>query len=150
MESINAYQVALWIHYFISVSFLVIAIWLSIRSTRGIMKGLPYKQLDKILAYLFIIDLYLQLLLGFILFSNLSQSMGYDYQSADGSMAMVSKRLWPIEHIVLMLFALFIANLGLIFSNKSTVDVTKHRKTLLYYSVSILLIATSLASIYWF
>jgi phosphoribosyl-AMP cyclohydrolase len=148
METINAFQVALWLHYFISVGFLVIAVWLSIRSVRGILKGLPYLKLDKILAYLFIIDLYLQLLFGFILFSNLSQSIGYDYQSADGSLAMVSKRLWPIEHIVLMLFALFIANLGLIFSNKSSVDKTKHSKILLYYSISILLIAISLASIY--
>jgi hypothetical protein len=150
METINAFQVALWIHYFISLSFLVIAMWLSIRSFKGIMQGLPYVQLDKILAYLFIIDLYLQLLFGFILFSNLSQSMGYDYQSADGSMAMVSKRLWPIEHIVLMLFALFIANLGLIFSNKSDIAATKHRKILLYYSVAIALIIISLGSIYWF
>lgn len=149
MEPINAYQVALWIHYFISVSFLAIAIWLSIRSVRGITKGLPYLQLDKILAYLFIIGLYLQLLFGVILFSNFSQSMGYDYQSADESMAMVSKRLWPIEHIVLMLFALFIANLGLIFSNKSDIAKTKHSKILLYYSVSIALIAISLASVYW-
>lgn len=150
MEPIDAYQVALWIHYFISVSFLVVAIWLGFRSVRGIMKGLPYLQLDKTLAYLFIVGLYLQLLFGIVLFSNLSQSIGYDYQSADGSLATVSKRLWPIEHIVLMLFALFIANLGLIFSNKSDIAVTKHRKILLYYTISISLIAISLASVYWF
>ena len=88
-------------------------------------------RLDKVLAYLFIIGLYLQLLFGVILFSNLSLSMGYDYQSADGSMVVVSKRLWPVEHIVLMLFALFIANLGLIFSSKSNIDTIKHKKILL-------------------
>ncbi|MCD6178563.1 MAG: hypothetical protein J7K39_01545 [Bacteroidales bacterium] len=150
MKSIDAYQIALWMHYFISVSFLVIAIWLSIRSVRGIISKLPYLRLDKVLAYLFIIGLYLQLLFGVILFSNLSLSMGYDYQSADGSMVVVSKRLWPVEHIVLMLFALFIANLGLIFSNKSNIDTIKHKKILLYYFASIVLIAISLASIYWF
>ncbi|MDA3907301.1 MAG: hypothetical protein PF484_14610 [Bacteroidales bacterium] len=148
MEPTNAYQITLWIHYFISVSFLVIAIWLIIRSFRGIIRGLTYLKIDKTLAYLFIIGLYLQLLLGLILFTNLS-IFGYDYQSADGSVAMVSKRLWPIEHIVLMLFALFIANLGLIFSGKSNISTTKHRKILIYYSTAIALIAISLASIYW-
>ncbi len=148
MESINAYQVTLWIHYIISVSFLVFAVWLIIRAIKGIIFDTPYLKIDKSLAYLFIIGLYLQLLLGLILFTNLS-IFGYDYQSADGSVAMVSKRLWPIEHIVLMLFALFIANLGLIFSGKSHVDATKHQKILLYYSVAIGLIAISLASIYW-
>lgn len=148
MESINAGQVLLGIHYFISGTFFVFALWLGTRSVRGILYDLPYVQLDKILAYLFIINLYLQLLFGLILFTNLS-IFGYDYQNADGSVAMVSKRLWPVEHIVLMLFALFIANLGLIFSSKSNISSAKHRKILLYYSVSIGLIAISLASIYW-
>lgn len=148
MEPTNAYQVTLWIHYFISVSFLVIAIWLFIRSIRGIVQNLPYLKLDKTLAYLFIIGLYLQLLFGIVLFTGLS-IFGYDYQSADGGAAMVSKRLWPVEHIVLMLFALFIANLGLIFSGKSNIDSTKYRKISLYYAISIALIAISLASIYW-
>lgn len=148
MKQIDAYQVTLWVHYFISVSFLIVAVWLIVRSIRGIAKDLAYVKLDKTLAYLFIIGLYLQLLFGIILFTNLS-IFGYDYQSADGSMVTVSKRLWPIEHIVLMLFALFIANLGLIFSGKSTIGATKHRKILIYYVTAIVLIAISLASIYW-
>ena len=149
METINAYQIALGIHNVVSVSFLAVAVWLGFRSVRGIRYSLPYVQKDKTLAYLFIVGLYLQLLFGIILFTNLSV-FGYDYQSANGGVAMVTKRLWPIEHIVLMLFALFIANLGLIFSSKSNLAVEKHRKILLYYAFSICLIALSLASIYIF
>jgi heme A synthase len=149
MEIKSAYTIILWFHYFISGTFLFIAFWLLIRSFRGIYKNLPYIKLDKTLAYLFIINLYLQLLLGFILFTNLS-IFGYDYQSADGSIATAAKRLWPVEHIVLMLFALFIANLGLIFSAKSNISKIKHRKIILYYAISIALIGISLASIYWF
>ncbi|MBN1651517.1 MAG: hypothetical protein JW857_09320 [Bacteroidales bacterium] len=148
MKQFDAYQVTLWVHYFISVSFLIVAVWLIVRAIRGIVKDLAYVKLDKTLAYLFIIGLYLQLLFGIILFTNLS-FFGYDYQSADGTIVTVSKRLWPIEHIVLMLFALFIANLGLIFSGKSNIGKTKHRKILIYYATAIALIATSLASIYW-
>ncbi|HAG15411.1 MAG TPA: hypothetical protein DCG69_02660 [Bacteroidales bacterium] len=149
MATITAHQIALWIHYFISGGFLINALWLLIRVARGTYLKLPYNQLDKTLAYLFIVNLYLQLLFGLILSTNLS-IFGYDYQSASGTVASVSKRLWPIEHIVLMLFALFIANLGLIFSNKSTLAHEKHQKIFIYYSIAILLIATSLASIYLF
>jgi hypothetical protein len=63
---------------------------------------------------------------------------------------MVSKRLWPIEHIVLMLFALFIANLGLIISLKSSVDRDKHQKILIYYLISLFMIALSLSINYLF
>ncbi len=150
MESVDTYQIILWMHYFVSASFLIIAVWLLFRAIYGVKNNLPYLPLDKILAYAFIINLYLQLLFGLILFSNLSFAPNYGYQSADGSIAMASKRLWPIEHIVLMLFALFIANLGLIFSSKSSIAKQKHRKILIYYMVSILLIASSLASIYFF
>lgn len=150
METNTLHQLILWLHYLVSTSFLVSAVWLVIRSVRGITRQLPYTTLDKWLAYFFIINLYLQLLFGFILFTNLSSPIGYEYQSADGSLVNPNKRLWPFEHIVLMLFALFIANLGLIFSGKSTDANQKHRKILLYYAVSMILIAISLASIYFF
>jgi hypothetical protein len=96
------------------------------------------------------IDLYLQLIFGLILFSNLGSSLGYDYVSADGTVSVVTKRFWPIEHIVLMIFALFIANLGFILSNKSKESKSKYKKVLIYYCLSILLIAYSLGAIYLF
>lgn len=148
MEHISIYQITMGVHYLVSVLFLISAIWLLIRSTRGVSMELKYTKLDRWLAYFFIINLYLQLLFGIILFANMGLSLGSGYQSPDGSVAVVSKRLWPIEHIVLMLFALFIANLGLIFSGKSSLAKEKHRKILVYYAVSISLIAISLASVY--
>ena len=73
---------------------------------------------------------------------------GQEMVNPDITMKLASKRFWPIEHIVLMLFALFIANLGLIFSNSTQVDREKHRKVLIYYAISIVLIVLSLASTY--
>jgi len=148
MEHISIYQITMGVHYLVSIFFLISAIWLLIRSTRGVSLELEYTKLDRWLAYFFIINLYLQLLFGIILFANIGLPLGAGYQSPDGSVAVVSKRLWPIEHIVLMLFALFIANLGLIFSGKSSLAKEKHRKILVYYAVSISLIAISLASVY--
>ncbi|MFC2151128.1 hypothetical protein ACFLSE_01260 [Bacteroidota bacterium] len=146
----SGFHIIKLLHYIISGTFLIIAVVLISRSIVGIYKKRDYTLIDKILSYTFIINLYLQLIFGLILFSNLGSSLGYDYVSADGGVKMVSKRLWPIEHIVLMIFALLIANLGFIFSNKSQESISKYKRVLIYYCLAILMIAYSLGSIYLF
>lgn len=134
------------IHTIISLTFLIIAVWLLIRSVRGIRKGNAYIRLDKFLSYGFIITLYLQLIFGLILFANPGSVTENDYSGVEGALKMASKRFWPVEHIVLMLFALLIANLGLIFSNQSLDDKEKHKKILIYYVIALIIIAVSLSA----
>jgi hypothetical protein len=132
-------------HTIISGTFLIIAVWLVTRSVRGIAKNYTYAHLDKLLSYGFIIALYLQLIFGLILFA--SPNPADNYSDIDGALKMVSKRFWPIEHIVFMLFALFIANIGLIFSNQARESREKYRKILIYYSIAIVMIAISLITV---
>lgn len=136
-------------HYATSLLFLVIAIWLLIRSYLGIVKNQTYKLIDKILSFAFIINMYLQLIIGLIMFSNINSLNSLSSNNAELVQNMASKRFWPVEHIVLMVFALFIANLGLLFSIKSEKDKMKFKRILTYYSLSILLIAISLFGIYF-
>ncbi|MFZ4400551.1 MAG: hypothetical protein ACOYO1_10990 [Bacteroidales bacterium] len=138
------------LHIFISITFLVIAVWLYVRSFKGIFKEKPFIRLDKYLSFGFIISLYFQLIFGLILFSNLGSNSGYNYLGIDNTIKVVSKRLWPIEHIVLMLFALFIANLGLIISINTKSDKRKYINIILYFSISLSLIIFSLCAIYIF
>lgn len=135
------------VHYVISVSFLLFAVLLVVRSVRGIAKRLPYTRFDKFLAVAFIVALYLQLILGLFLFTNLGTGLDFHYMPGEGS-NMVSKRLWPVEHIVLMLFALFIANLGLIFSFQTRQSQSRFKKILIYYLIAVALIVFSLLSVY--
>ena len=134
-------------HTVISGTFLIIAVWLLGRSIRGIRKNLTYTHLDKLLSYGFIITLYLQLIFGLILFATPGAEDGSNYSNLDGALKMASKRFWPIEHIVLMLFALFIANIGLIFSNQSHKSKDKYKKILIYYAIAIFMIAISLTTV---
>ena len=150
MDLQKGFYIIKLVHYIISIAFLVIAFVLIYRSIFGLVKKWKYTLLDKILSSAFIINLYLQLIFGLILFSNLGSSLGYDYVSADGGVKVVSKRFWPIEHIVLMIFALLIANLGFIFSSKSQESRAKYKRVLIYYCLAILMIAYSLSSIYLF
>lgn len=143
----NEHQVIKLVHTVISMTFLIVATWLFYRSVGGFFKNRSYTRLDKILSYAFIVNLYLHLIFGFLLMANPASQSGQGLANQDINM-MASNRFWPIEHIVLMLFALFIANLGLIFSNSTQIDREKHRKVLIYYAISIVLIVLSLASTY--
>jgi len=136
-------------HYFTSFLFVIIAVWLMVRVYKGLVKDQPYKQIDKILSFAFIINMYLQLIIGLVLFSNISAFYSMGSENAVMVQEAASKRFWPVEHIVLMIFALFIANLGLIFSIKSSNDKLKFKRIFVYYLISILLIAISLGGIYF-
>ena len=134
------------LHTVISGTFAIVAVWLIFRSVRGIIKGTAYVDLDKYLSYGFIITLYLQLIFGLILFANPTDITGSGNAGVEGALKMASKRFWPIEHIVLMLFALLIANLGLIFSSQNSIDKEKHKKVLIYYMIALIMIAVSLGA----
>ena len=142
----NEHTIIKLIHSVISVAFAVVAMLLFYRSLKGYFKKLVYSRLDKILSYVFIVNLYLQLIFGFLLMANPASDQ--NIAARDITMKMVSRRFWPVEHIVLMLFALFIANLGLIFSNSVQTDREKFRKVLIYYSIAIIMIVLSLGSTY--
>lgn len=146
LEVLDGYLLIKRIHAIISIIFLIIAIWLLFRSVRGVIKNIAYTALDKFLSYGFIINLYIQLIFGLVLFSNGGLIFGYNYSGAEEGIKMASNRFWPIEHIVLMLFALFIANLGLIFSNQSLISKEKHKKILIYYVSALIMIAISLSA----
>lgn len=147
MNEIISYEVVKIVHDIVSVSFLLFAVTLIFRSVRGIKKHLSYTKTDKFVAIAFIVALYLQLIFGLVMFTNLGSGFDFQYIPNESS-NMVSKRLWPVEHIVLMLFALFIANLGLISSFISQKSQSRFKKILIYYSIAVVLIAISLLSIY--
>jgi hypothetical protein len=110
------------------------------------MKNISYTVPDKYLAYGFIINLYLQLIFGLILFTKPDSGVD-NYSSVEGGIKMAANRFWPIEHIVLMLFALLIANLGLIFSSQTSISRNKHWKILIYYTIALCMIAVSLIAL---
>ncbi len=143
------HQLIKMVHTFISMTFLIIAIWLFYRSIQGFIQNWSYSRLDKYLSYAFIINLYLQLIFGFLLMAYPEVVIGHELVNQATTLKLAAKRFWPIEHIVLMLFALFIANLGLIFSNSAQVNKEKYRKVLIYYAISMVLIALSLSSTYF-
>jgi ammonia channel protein AmtB len=145
-----AHTLIRYIHIFISITFLLFSVWTITRSVIGLVKHKQYTGFDKFLSYGFIIALYAQLIFGLLLFTNFGPLSGNDLLGADSGARTASKRLWPIEHIVMMFFALLIATLGLILISKTEVSREKFKKGLIYFVISILIIAQSLCAIYLF
>lgn len=49
-------------------------------------------------------------------------------------------RFYAVEHITLMLIAIILIHIGYSFAKKNVPDTTKHKRTLLYYGLSLLII----------
>jgi len=145
MDSTDILHIIKIVHYIISGTFLIVALWLLIRTILGVFKKKDYLRIDKVLSFAFIVGLYLQLIFGLILFTNLGLTSSTEFLNAGKE---VTKRHWPIEHIVIMVFALFIAHLGFILSYKTENSHSKHKKILIYYTICVLLIVISLGGIY--
>ena len=61
------HQIIKMVHTFISMMFLIVALLLFYRSLTGYFRNRCYTLTDKVLSFAFIINLYLQLIFGFIL-----------------------------------------------------------------------------------
>lgn len=108
----------------------------------------PYIRTDNRLGLLLTISADLMLLIGIVLwyFGN----MGYKLIEAKGGMAEAMKdpvtRFYAVEHLAGMLIAIILIHIGKAQGRKRISDKAKHRRTLIFYFLALLII---LASIPW-
>ncbi len=136
------YTLVINIHGFVSSIFTVLALILLFRSIKGWTSSKPYTKWDRQISIWFLIFLYIQLVLGILLYFVLGdQSDGAS--SIEAAAEQMSMRFWALEHFVIMIFTLFLSQLGWIFIRKSRLDLNKHKNTLFYFGTSIFLIIVS-------
>lgn len=133
-----------------SAIFSIVAVFLIVLSIRGWVKRKDYSKVDKILSLIFVVTLYLQLFFGILLFILADYQPQNKSEFVEDTVNLFTRRFWSMEHFILMIFALFIAHLGMVFSRKTKDSVAKHKKVLFYYSASLVLVLASLAMIYFF
>ncbi len=136
------YDLVINTHGFVSSVFTIIAVVILARSIRCWSLKKAYTKWDRNISVLFLIFLYVQLVLGILLYFVLGDQ-------SDGAASMkeaaeqMSLRFWALEHFVIMIFALFLSQIGWVFIHKSKLDINKHKNTLFYFGTSILLIFIS-------
>lgn len=115
------------------------------RSIGGWAGGKAYARTDRVASLIYSLALYLQLVLGFIIYFTLRTNLEGPFWNVPDTKNDASLRFWAIEHIALMIFALFLTQLGRIFIRKSNLAAMKFKASLFYYGVSMLLILFSLS-----
>jgi p-aminobenzoyl-glutamate transporter AbgT len=136
------YDIVINTHSFVSLIFTLIALIILARSIRGWSQNKAYTKFDSNFSVIFLVFLYLQLILGVLLYFVLGDHSG-SARSMQDAVEQMSLRFWALEHFVIMIFALFLSQLGWIFIRNARLDINKHKNTLFYFGISILLIVIS-------
>ena len=134
-----------FIHEVVSILFVITILLIIFRSTRAIIQKRSYTKFDRVLSAVFMAFMYLQFVGGIFLFV---KSTGGYYKEAATNIEMADLRFWSIEHVFLMIFALFISHIGYITIYKSTEAGTKHKKSLQFFVIAFVLILISLSIVY--
>jgi hypothetical protein len=99
---------------------------------------------DNRFGVIFIGSLHLQLLLGLILYFFLSPITAAAFQDMGAAMRNRDLRFWAVEHLVGMLIAVIVAQIGRIKSKKAPTDLQKHKLAAIYFTIAMILIIVSI------
>ena len=138
------YSFAFKIHIIISSITLLAGIATIVMSTMGLVRKREYRKSDQVLSLIFNVALYLQLILGFLVYYLLRSELEGPVWEVPNTQNDASLRFWAIEHIALMIFALFLTQLGRVFIKKSKEPFRKFRASLFYFGASLFLILFSM------
>lgn len=139
----DSYSLSINSHIVFSTLFTIVSVIILFRSTKGYMLDKSYTRFDIIVAISYLALLYGQLVTGLILYFVLGDQSN---TNTDGA----SLRFWVLEHFVIMMFSLVLSQIGWVFIRSSKKDRNKHRNTLLYFGISIVLIVgSSLIGMIW-
>jgi len=144
------YSFAFKIHIFISTITLLAGIGTIMMSIHGLIRKRSYSKSDFAVSLVFNVALYFQLILGFLVYYLLRNHLEGPVWEVPDTQNDASLRFWAIEHIAIMIFALFLTQLGRVFIKKSRVSFRQFRASLFYYGTSLLLILFSVAMAVFF
>ena len=137
------YSLTFTIHIIVSTITLLAGFGTIIWSIQGLIRDRQYGMVDSWLSLAFNLALYMQLILGSIIYYLLRTMQEGPLWEIPDTLNDASLRFWAIEHIALMIFALFLTQLGRVFIKKSTGSMRKFRASLFYLGTSLLLILFS-------
>jgi hypothetical protein len=144
------YSFAFKIHIIISSITLLAGIGTLVLSIHGLIRKRDYSRIDHGVSLLFNVALYFQLILGFLVYYLLRSTLEGPVWEVPDTQNDASLRFWAIEHIALMIFALFLTQLGRVFIKKSLGPFRKFRASLFYFGTSLLLILFSVGMALFF
>ncbi len=134
------YSLFLTLHSLARWVVIVLAVVVVVRALLGWRRGDPWGDLDNRLGLFFTIGLDVQVLLGIVLYLFLSPLVSAAFQDFGAAMRDSELRYWGVEHIALMIVALVLAHVGRSIAKRASEAVEKHKRTLIFYGLSVLVI----------
>ena len=139
------YTFAFNIHVLVSAITIAAGMVTITLSVRGLLGQREWGPVHRWSSLVFYISLYLQLVLGFLIYVALRASLESPLWEVPDTENDASLRFWAIEHIALMIFALFLTQLGRVFVRRSSLSYWRFRASIFYYGISLALILFSMS-----
>lgn len=135
----------LMIHNILRWGVLLFGLWTVLNALSGVFAKRKFNTGDNKSNLLFMICCDIQLLLGLILYFNGSW---FALLKSSGKIVMkdAAMRFFAVEHAVMMIIAWLLVHIGRSMVKRSTTDVQKHKRMLIYFGLAFIII---LAMIPW-
>lgn len=133
------YDIVLFLHSWIRWFILILGLVVLIKAYSGWFGHKPYLKGDNGMSAGFMGLLHLNLLLGLLLYFFLSPYVQSAFNDFGVAMKNSSLRYWAVEHILVMIIAVVVAQVGRIKAKRATTDLAKHKTTAIWYTIAIVL-----------
>lgn len=140
----TAYEIFLQAHSGLRWLVLVLAVIVIVKSMMGMFGRPKYTKLDNILAASYVGTMHLQFLIGLILYLFLSPLTATAFQDFGAAMKNPELRFWAVEHLVIMLLAIVLAQVGRSISKKKPEDRIKFRFQAIFFALSLLFLVVGI------
>ncbi len=134
------YSITLFIHSWNRWAVLILGTVVIIYAVKGLAARTPYTDFNKKSMFYFILTLHLQLLVGLLLYFVASPTTTHALSDFGAAMKDSTVRFWAVEHSFLNIIAIGVAQTGSILVKRKTADRDKHRLSLIWAGIALLLI----------
>ena len=136
----SAYEIVLFLHSWVRWFILVLGLVVIIKAYSGWFGHKPYLKGDNGMSAGFMGLLHLNLLLGLILYIFLSPYTQQAFQDFGAAMKDSYLRFWAVEHTLVNIIAVVVAQIGRIKAKKAVTDLAKHKTTAIWYTIAFILL----------
>ena len=134
------YPYILAIHNIVRWIALILGIIVVIQAGLGFFRHKEWNEPVRKLSLYYTIGLDIQILLGLLLYLFFSSITRAAFQDLSSAMSNPGMRFFALEHAFYMILAVVFGHLGSVLARKSTDSQTKYRRTLIWVSLSVLMI----------
>ena len=117
---------------------------IAIKSIVGWVRKGEWRIIDDRLGLVFTVGMYVQIVLGVIIYFFLSPLTKIAFQDMETAMGNVGLRFFVLDHTLLSTLALALAHVGLAQTRNATTSMDKFKKGAIFYTLAMIILAVSI------